>query len=263
MKLEVLLATIHQTDDAVLDAMGVCTDVIVCNQIPGKTDYRCYERRKHTVRWYDFSEKGVGLNRNNALMRASGDICLLADDDVRYFEDYENTVLRAFEAHPDADVILFNIESPDGTRRTTDEKVRRIHLHNCGKYGAVRVAFRRMSVVKNAVFFNQLFGGGCMFTAGEDTMFIRECLRKKLKVIAVPECILRLTELRPSTWFEGYNQKFFEDFGSSYHCHYGRLAPAVTFLQLLRQRKKWLRQYPLRQAWADALTGIARFRQLR
>lgn len=263
MKLEVLLATINQTDDSVLDSMGVCTDVIVCNQTPERTDYLQYARGESWVRWYNFQEKGVGINRNNALMRASGDICLLADDDVRFFENYESTIVQAFEDHPEADVILFNIESPDGKKRATDGKTRKIHLHNCGKYGAVRIAFRRMSVIKNAIFFNQLFGGGCMFTAGEDTMFLRECLRKKLKVIAVPDCILRLTDLRPSTWFEGYNQKFFEDFGSSYHCHYGRLAPAVTLLQLIRQRRKWLQNYSIRQAWFDAQRGIARYKQLR
>jgi len=263
MKVEVLLATINQTDDSVLDAMGVHSDVIVCNQNSTKSGFAEYIKADSRVRWYDFQEKGVGLNRNNALIRAEGDICLLADDDVQYFENYESTVLRAFEMNPEADVILFNIESPDGKKRSEDGKTRRINLHNCGKYGAVRIAFRRMSVIKNAIFFNQLFGGGCMFTAGEDTMFLRDCLRKKLRMIAVPDCILRLTDNRPSTWFEGYNQKFFEDFGSSYYCHYGSLAWAVTLLQLFRQRKKWLCDYPLWRAWSDARRGIVRYKRLR
>ena len=74
MNLEVLLATIDQKDDSVLDEMKVKSDVIVCNQTNEKTDYRIYTKNDHQVRWYDFQERGVGLNRNNALLRATADI---------------------------------------------------------------------------------------------------------------------------------------------------------------------------------------------
>ena len=263
MKLEILLATMNQPDDSVLDTMGVNSDIIVCNQNAYTTGYRQYERKGHQVRWYDFCEKGVGLNRNNALHRAEGDICLLSDDDVVYAQGYEQMIIDAFERHPKADLIFFNIESPTGEKRTLDPRVKRIHLHNCGRYGAVRIAFRRMSVIKHAVSFNQLFGGGCMFSAGEDTMFIRDCLRKGLRAVAVPECILRLSDSRPSTWFAGYNQKFFEDFGASFYCHYGILAEPMTLLQLFRQRKKWLGEYSMSEAWRLARAGISRYRNMR
>ena len=263
MKLEILLATMNQPDDSLLDTMGVASDVIVCNQNTESTGFRRYERKGRTVRWYDFQEKGVGLNRNNALHRAQGDICLLADDDVVYYEGYEAMILSAFERFPKADLIFFNIESPTGEKRTLDPRPKRVSLLNCGRYGAVRIAFRRMSVIKHAVSFNQLFGGGCMFTAGEDTMFIRACLKKGLRAVAVPDCILRLSDLRPSTWFEGYNQKFFEDFGASFYCHYGILAAPMTLVQLFRQRRKWLKEYSIPEAWRLARKGIARYKSLR
>lgn len=263
MKLEILLATIHQTDDAVLDTMGVASDILVCNQNAKTTAYRQYKKRDYNVRWYDFQEKGVGLNRNSALLRATGDICLLADDDVEYVKDYEKIILDAFEKYPWADIILFNMRSGEGKLKLEKNKIQRIHLHNCGKYGAEQLAFRRMSVIKNAISFNQLFGGGCMFSAGEDTMFIRNCIRKGLRVIAVPECILRLTECRPSTWFHGYNQKFFEDLGASYYCHYGAFAKLATLAQLIRKRKKWLKDYSVWDAWALARAGILKYKKLR
>ena len=85
-----LLATMDQQDDSILDTIGVNSDVIVCNQTKDKTDYKEYTKGAYNVRWYDFQERGVGLNRNNALLRATGDICLLADDDVIYEKDYDN-----------------------------------------------------------------------------------------------------------------------------------------------------------------------------
>lgn len=263
MRLEVLLATMDQCDDSVLNEMNVRSDIIVCNQTTEKMDGCEYSRADDRVRWYNFQERGVGLNRNNGLIRASGDICLLADDDIVYTDDYEKVVLDAFKQYQFADVILFNIYDTDGTKRDSTGKIKKIHLHNCGKYGAVRIAFRRQSVLKNAISFNQLFGGGCLFSAGEDTMFIRDCLRKGLKVIAVPDCILTLRDARPSTWFEGYTDKFFEDFGASYYCHYGNLAPMVTLLQLARRRKKWLKERTIWQAWQLARRGIAKFILLR
>ena len=93
-------------------------------------------------------------------------------------------------------------------------------------------------------------------------MFIRACIHKGLRVIAVPECILRLSDHRPSTWFEGYNQKFFEDFGASFYCHYGVLAVPMTLVQLIRQRKKWLKDISARDAWHMARTGIKRYKSL-
>ena len=263
MKLEVLLATMDQMDDSVLDTTGICSDVIVCNQNVAKTDYRKYIKNGHNVRWYDFQERGVGLNRNNALLRATADICLLADDDVVYEEGYEKIVLDAFENHPEADMILFNIYSADGKKRSNAQKSMRVRLNNCGRYGAVRLAFRRLSVIKNAISFNQLFGGGCMFTAGEDIIFLRTCIKKGLHVIAVPDCILRLTDQRPSTWFSGHNQKFYEDFGSGYYCHFGNLAAVATFVQLIRRRKKLLGDYSFWEAWKHARTGIRKYKNLR
>ena len=263
MKLEILLATMNRKDSSLLSEMKICSDVIVCNQNGEKTAYEQFEHRGYSVRWYDFQEKGVGLNRNNGLMRATGDVCLMADDDLVYEPGYEKMILDAFERYADADVLLFNLRDTNGKIRSTQKKAKRVRLHNCGRYGAVRIAFRRLSVIKNAICFNQLFGGGAMFTAGEDTMFIRECIRKGLKVIAVPDVILTLVDKRPSTWFTGYDRKFFEDFGTSYCYHYHGLAPVCTFVQLIRRRKKWLTQYSLLEAWAFAREGIKKFKTMR
>lgn len=263
MRLEVLLATIDQTDDSVLDALGLRSDVIVCNQTNVKTDYRTYTKNGYNVRWYDFQERGVGLNRNNALLRSTADICLVADDDVIYVEGYEKIILDAFEKNPKADVIMFNVYSKDGKKRSDANKNIRVRRHNCGRYGAYRIAFRRMSVIKNAITFNQLFGGGCMFTAGEDVIFTKTCLEKGLHIIAVPDCILHQTDQRPSTWYTGHNQKFYEDFGSGYYCNFGCFAGIATFLQLIRRRKKMLGDYPFWQAWKDSLVGIKKYKNLR
>ena len=81
---EVLLATMNQVDDSLIDKMNVHSDIIVCNQNMARFSFDEYEKNGYKVKWFDFCERGVGLNRNNALMRSTADICLLADDDVIY-----------------------------------------------------------------------------------------------------------------------------------------------------------------------------------
>lgn len=263
MKLEVLLATMNQENDALLDEMRVHSDIIVCNQNKDKTSYQLYNKNGYQVRWYDFQERGVGLNRNNALLRSTADICLLADDDQIFEENYDNIVLEAFEKNPKADVIMFNFYRPDGRKRSEIKKNVRVRVRNCGKYGAYRIAFRRMSVIKNAISFNQLFGGGCMFTAGEDVIFTKTCIEKGLHVIEVPDIILHQVDKRPSTWFKGHDQAFYEDFGSGYYCNFGNLAYIVTLFQLIRRRKMMINDYPLWKAWKHARSGIKKYKQMR
>lgn len=262
MNLEILLATMNQHNDSLLEKMKVNTDVIVCNQNTDTTSYKEYKKDSYNVRWYDFQEKGVGLNRNNALLRAKSDICLLADDDVIYVDNYKNIILDAFENNPKIDVILFNVYSPEGETRYITKKNKKIYLHNCGKFGAVRIAFRRNKVIKNAISFNQLFGGGSLYTAGEDTMFIRDCIRRGLKVLAVPQYILKLDNQRPSTWFVGYDRKFFEDLGSSYCFHYRKLALPCAILQLLKSKRRFSGEYNFFDQLKFVINGIREFRKL-
>ncbi len=108
-----------------------------------------------------------------AILRAEGDICLFADEDIVYEEGYAQAVSREFERNPKADMILFNI-TVDKERRTyhiTERK--RVHWYNCGRYGAVSFAVKRSSLLKSGVTFSLLFGGGAMYSNGEDRLFLK------------------------------------------------------------------------------------------
>ena len=46
-------------------------------------------------------------------MRATSDICVLADDDLRFKENYAEIVEKHFNENPNCDVIIFNLEGCD------------------------------------------------------------------------------------------------------------------------------------------------------
>lgn len=214
MTVQVLVAAMHQKDHSLLEKMNIQTDAIVGNQCD-RNSVECFDYNGHDAVYLNFSERGVGLNRNNALMRATGDICLFADDDMVYVDGYAQIVERAFELHPDADVIAFNLIEPAPSRFVI-HKVERVGYLNYLRYGTARVAVRLRSIRENGIFFNQCFGGGTEHCHGEDNLFLTACLNHKLKIFAVPETIAELTEERQSTWNTGYDEKYLRDQGCLY-----------------------------------------------
>lgn len=251
MKVQVLVAAMNQTDHSLLDTMNIQTDALIGNQ----TDHNNVDRfiwKGHEITYYSFQERGVGLNRNNTLMRADCDVCLFADDDMVYFDDYQNTVNEAFNKNPKADIIIFNIDEKDSKRYIITKKTK-VRWYNFMRYGAVRIAAKLSSIKENAIFFNQCFGGGAKYRHGEDTLFLAECLRKKLKIVAIPVTIAHLTNERPSTWNVGYDDRYLQDQGKLYSVISKRWWKLICFQDAFRHRRlynrKTLMSYKIMKSW--------------
>lgn len=214
LTVQVLIATMNQSDYAKLPcSLNLSTNAIIGNQcteiVPDKNFvHTCY--KGNDILWLNFQEKGVGLNRNNALMRATADIIIFADDDMTFYDNYEATVVRLYIENSDADIIIFNIGEETPKRHRT----KKIHYtKKCG-YGCARITCRRESVMKHGVFFNLGYGGGTIYSHGEDSLFLADCVGKGLKVLVVPEEIAKLQEQRASTWFAGFTDKLYYDNGN-------------------------------------------------
>ena len=247
MKVQVLVAAMHQTDTSLLEKMNIQSDAIIANQCDRNSIDDFMWNNNH-IRYLNFAERGVGLNRNNALMRADGDICLFGDDDMRYRDGYADLVIRAFEAQPDADVLIFNLYEPVKTRYV-NEKTSRVRFYNFLRYGTARVAIRTESVRKHGIYFNQCFGGGTEHCHGEDNLFLADCLRKGLKLYAVPVEIAELTEERPSSWNTGYDEKYLRDQGILYRTMTRKYWRLLCLQDAVRHRstyqRRWTESYRL------------------
>lgn len=245
MRIQVLVAAMNQTDHSLIEKMNICTDALVGNQC----DYNSVEEFDHngsTIRYYNFAERGVGLNRNTTLMRADADVCLFADDDMVYEDGYPEIVEKAFQENPDADIIIFNLKKRIPRGRTVTKKLR-VRYMNCLRYGTARVAVKLASVKKHGIYFNQCFGGGTDHCHGEDSLFLSTCLKKGLKIIAVPEYIATLTDERASTWYHGYDEKYLKDQGIFYHTLSKRWWRLLCLQDAIRRRKSynmpWIKAY--------------------
>lgn len=212
--LQILLSTMEQSDpDTLLKKMNIASNAVVINQTHNLAT-RNFGYNGHLIKWYDFPDRGIGLSRNEALLHADHSICLFADDDVVYHTDYAKVVEQTFQSHPEADIVIFNLRSTNPSRpEYVISSWKRIHFFNCLRYGTFRIAVRRESLLKHRIYFTQLFGGCSIYGSGEDSLFLIDCIRSHLSVYASP-LEIGTVKHTSSTWFQGYDKKYFYDKGA-------------------------------------------------
>ena len=103
--------------------------------------------------------------------------------------------------------------------------------------------------------FSLLFGGGAKYSNGEDSLFLRDCLKAGLKLYAT-DVVIGKEEAGESTWFFGYNQKFFYDRGVLYHYLYGKMAKIWGLRFLLKNKSVMCKEIPFKQAYGYLKDGI-------
>ena len=256
MRIQVLVATMHQVDHSLLEKMNIQTDAIVGNQCD-RNEVEEFEWDGHKIKYLSFAERGVGLNRNNSLMRADADVCIFADDDVVYYDGYAEKIEKAFTERPDADVIIFNFKSParnGGELRDKVRQSRRVGKRGVTAYGAPLIAFRTQSIKYNNIVFHRMFGGGAEFSCGEDTIFLQDCVNKGLRVYT-DTTTLGVINSGESTWFKGYTDKYFIDKGILYRCVFGRMAKPYAVYHVIKHKRLYA-DVGVKRAISLMLSGV-------
>lgn len=257
MKVQTLVVTMHreQGDYSLLEKMNVQSDAIVCNQCD-RNEVAEFDWQEHKIKWMSFAERGVGLNRNNGLMRADGDICIFADDDVVYLDDYTYKIQDFYTEHPDAEVVLFNFK----TRRNANEEYRDIIKQTkktrkkLTPYGTVCVTVKNSAIKRNNIFFHTEFGGGTEFSSGEDSLFIKTCVRKKMNIY-ICDKTLGYVNNDESTWFKGFTDKYFFDKGVLFYELVGSCAYLAAMYTCVKHKNLY-KEYGVKKAIATILKGV-------
>lgn len=235
-KIEILCATMHQTDFSKYNEMNINNcDVIFANQ----ADRFAYHEEKisgNVVKMLTTATTGVGKNRNFALALASNEILLFADDDLQYESDLTEIVNKAFQKFPDAELMIFGIRYARNGRvfKSRLPGTGRLSFFKALRYGTCAMAVRCDSVRKYDLHFSELFGGGCRYSYGEDTDFIVQCFRKRLKIYSYG-AVIATTNKDSSTCYTGYGKKYFFDKGALAR-HSLRLTAFPYMLHMARKK---------------------------
>lgn len=255
MQVQVLASVMNQTMEDLAARMNLASDAIIINQCDCLKQQEM-EYNGHSVRFFSFPDRGVGRSRNEAIMRADKDICLFSDEDIVYEPGYGEAIAEEFKRNPKADMILFNITVEESRRTYHITERKKVHWYNCGRYGAVSFAVRRDSLLASGVTFSLLFGGGAKYSNGEDSLFLKEFMKKGYQVYTAPITIGR-ERAGDSSWFAGYNEKFFHDRGVLYHYLYGKMALVFALRFLLAHKARMCTEVEVKQAFAWMRQGIA------
>ena len=258
MNLELLVAALNADVDQLINKMQIETDAIIINQCDKYTHENksiTVDDKERLIDIYNMDERGVGLSRNNALTRATKDIILFSDEDIEYVKGYEKIIINEFQRCPQADILLFQVEV-DAKRRTyNNTSFSKVNLFNCGRYPAYSMAIRREKLHKSGVMFSLLFGGGAKYSNGEDSLFIRACIKAGLKTYRTP-LLIGKENIRESTWFKGYTEKFFFDRGVLFHFLYGKAAYIWAIRFILCKKKVMCNDISAKNALQLIFNGI-------
>lgn len=260
LKIESLISTMGTDPATLIEKMNIQTNAVLINQ-HNEMSYRQFKHREKDIRVYNFSERGVGRSRNEALMRAKADVCLMADDDMVYIDNYAELVEDAYNRFPDADLILFNVRIH--MRGKTIEKVKKsgkINYFNSLKYGTVTFSFKREKILYTNIFFSLLFGGGARYSNGEDSLFLWSCLNSGLKIYAVTDIIADVYN-DESSWFIGHNEKFFFDRGALFGALSPKYAKFLIYQYALRKHNIFKDEMSRKESIRLMLKGYEDFKK--
>lgn len=262
MKIVSLISAVNQNTQKLLEGMNLETDYVMVNQCdadpesqavePGSADVSPSESDGMTAvsgttrsasepeypegLTITMHERGVGLSRNTCIENAPDcDILLFTDEDIVYDKGYSGKIREEYEAHPEADAILFNMRVCEARRTYWNEDFKRIRFYNYGRYPAYSISIKQDRLKGSGVRFPLEFGGGAKYINGEDSVFLHDLLRAGIRIYRSPVCLGEETE-RESTWFKGYDDRFFISRGALYVRLYGIWAGFRAHLFLIRHR---------------------------
>lgn len=124
--------------------------------------------------------RGLSKNRNLAISAATAPYSLISDDDLDYAADGLSKIIDIFDKNQGLDIATFKYSGAD-TKRYPD------HSFNLSKppkgyyVTSFEIGFRQESILGSGIRFNEKFGIGTGFPAGEEDIWIHDMLKRKLK----------------------------------------------------------------------------------
>lgn len=222
MKVEVLISCMFQDAAALIARTNIQSDVLVINQCD--TDkYETYEFVNNggalcTARIFHTKERGLSRSRNMAIRNASGELCLICDDDEVLQDDYVDMLNSAFAQYPDDGIIVFRFKHPF---RKFSDKPYRIGYFNLGMISSYQMCLRRDSIPRHITFCEKM-GSGTGNGGGEENKFVADCLKSGVHVRYVPTLIGSVAQVE-SKWFHGFDKSYWVNRGWGSKMVYGRL----------------------------------------
>lgn len=180
MGLQVLISTTNPNPE---DFRSLEFDKLIISQNSKGVflDEKCF-------RFISVDERGLAKSRNRALVECSGDYALVADDDLVYTSDFQDKIRKGFEQFPDADILTFQIRSPEGKAyKNYSSKAFKHSRTSIYRVSSVEIVLKMEQIRAKGIRFDERFGLGGAYKSGEETIFLNDAMNAGLNLYFVPE----------------------------------------------------------------------------
>lgn len=179
LTLEILLSTMHRDSLDFLAALFPNENfkeykILIVNQ----TTKTCLLHSNNpNIRVLNVFEKGLTKSRNLALNNTIGDICLIADDDVKYSSNFQKIIIDSFLDNTKADIITYKMKDFEGNDFKSYTTSQWHTLESLKQVNSVVIAFKAENIKSKKICFNPYFGLGSTFETGDEYIFLRDSLK--------------------------------------------------------------------------------------
>lgn len=237
MILTVLVSTIDSGINRVPNIiLGARTDVnyIVIHQITDSI-YKNIpgELLREDVKIFQITGKGLTRSRNYGIMQASGDIAIIADDDVSYRNEYFDLIIETFRIER-PDVALFKIKTREGEREYIDypKLPFKVTIENIHSPSSIEITFN-ISKIRNIIKFDERFGLGTFLNGGGELFFITDAIKHGLNVRYYPFYVVIHPQESQIMKYPQYHKRRVKVVGAIYARKYGLMAIPRIFIRSL------------------------------
>lgn len=183
MRVQVLCSTMYGVKPLFFNKGYKPINSIIVNQ--------CDKIENENPVYLNFYERGISKSRNRGLEHAKSEICLITDNDTYFNNQSMSIIENSFLAYPDADILTFQVETPEGQLyKSYKENFFWHDKLSLAKVSSVEIAFRRKSILHNNIKFDEDFGLGSYYPTSEEYIFLVDALNKGLKIGYVPKVIV-------------------------------------------------------------------------
>lgn len=192
--IQILIATMNRTNFDFLDAMFVFSDfsnfdLLIINQT--SQDKQLISNLEN-VKVVNSFNTGLSKSRNLAIELATKSLLIFTDDDVVFQSGFESHILKAFNSDDKHDGFRFEFLNGKGNfakkyPKHFEEKLSQFEILNTS---SVELVFKRNSINRVNLKFDENFGLGTNFAMGEEAIFVAEAVKKGLNIGFFPEVLV-------------------------------------------------------------------------
>ncbi len=160
---------------------------LIIHQITNDKNYLHYinSLTSNKIHYIPSTTTGLSKSRNIALRTSKSDYIWLMDDDVDIDSKAYLNLLEIMYHNSDIDMLVLSHSSEQKKQTFLPYSLLKINRYTAMSVSSIDMLIKRKSILEHKILFNEMFGLGTIFPAGEEFIFTTQMLNKGLSVYKI------------------------------------------------------------------------------